>query len=423
MALILDNAYKRSTLSIEFLRLENVLQDLITLTDPSIEKDNIIVNADINNRLRRPLSGLYAQVNDMQGKLIWRSSSTMGQSLPVVNNIKQGEKKFYKILFNKTEPLFAMSYLVKMSEFNKNKMFIFSVAENKYYFNKQLSEFSQALWDSLVSFIVLIVFILIVILNWGFYPIKKLTKEIKKVEDGELKYLKSAYPKELIYLKNNINHFIEHEEKRRTRYINAIADLAHSMKTPLAILRNLKRGSSQKNNIQYVIDEQLKRLEEIVCYQLQRAATSGATIFPRPIFIVLIINKLLKALQKVYIDKNVLVDNLVPPHLMFYGEELDLFEVLGNCLDNAFKWCHDKVVIKGSKKHKLMIVVEDNGLGFPTKTIDNFKKRGVRADESKSGQGLGLSMATEIVEIYGGELLLSNLHPNGAKVSIIFKGN
>lgn len=425
MALILENAYKHSTLSIQFSRLENVLQDLITLADPYTEKENVIVNTDIDNRLRRPLSGLYAQVSDINGKLIWRSSSTLGQALPFDNHLQQGEKKFYQILFNKNEPLFAMSYLVNWKESNEKKKLIFTVAENKYYFNKQLAEFSVALWDSFITFILLLVIVLILILNWGFYPIKKLTKEMKKVEEGENKYLTNSYPKELSYLKHNINHFIEHEVKRRTRYVNAIADLAHSMKTPLAILRNLKRSSIQKVTVAQVIDEQLERLEQILRYQLQRAATSGAAIFPRPISIFQIINKILKALKKVYMDKDIKIDNLTPSHLMFYGEELDLLEVLGNCLDNAFKWCHNRVCItaysiKSNKKQKVRIVIKDNGPGFHTETIYDFKKRGIRADESKPGQGLGLSMATEIVEIYGGQLLLSNIQPNGAKVTIIF---
>lgn len=417
MTLILENAFKRSILSMERTRLEAVMQDLSLLVQPTTQHNDLIIDTEIDHRLKLPLSGLYAQVNKDNGNLMWRSPSMMGDSLPFVTRVNSGEKLFYDIVYKHNQKLFALTYKLLIKNNNKIIPLLLSVAEDRVYFKQHLSEFTIALVDLSVCFIFLLVLILFLMLNWGFYPIKKLTKEIKLVEDGKIQYLSNLYPRELIFLKDNINHFISYEQKRRIRYSNAISDMAHSMKTPLAVLNNLNSYQFINRKDQNILDEQVERLQQIVRYQLQRANTAGTSLFPKPTLINKVIKRVIQALEKVYFEKKVIVYNLISESYLFYGDELDLLEILGNCLDNAFKWCNNTIWIKNDIINQYNIVIQDNGPGFSPEMMGSYKQRGIRADETKPGQGLGLAIVNDIVEIYGGELLVLN-NNQGAKVMI-----
>lgn len=417
MTLILENAFKRSIVTMEHARLEAVIQDLTLLVQPLPQHNDLIIDTEIDHRLKMPLSGLYAQVTKDNGSLMWRSPSMMGDSLSFVTRVDSGKKLFYDILYKNKQKLFALSYKYLIKDGHEIIPLVLSVAEDRVYFEQHLSEFTMALVDLSVSFIFLLVLILFLMLNWGFYPIKKLTKEIKLVEKGEIQYLSNLYPRELIFLKDNINHFISYEERRRARYSNAISDMAHSMKTPLAVLNNLKLYQPIQGKDQNILDEQVDRLQQIVRYQLQRANTLGASLFQKPVLINKVIDQVLQALEKVYFEKKVIVHNLIPEADLFYGDELDLLEILGNCLDNAFKWCDNTVWIKNDIINQYNLVIEDNGPGFSVEMMGAYKQRGIRADEKRPGQGLGLAIVNDIVEIYGGELLVLN-NNQGAKVMV-----
>jgi two-component system sensor histidine kinase PhoQ len=133
------------------------------------------------------------------------------------------------------------------------------------------------------------------------------------------------------------------------------------------------------------------------------------------------INRLLNSLQKVYAGKAIAVQVNVASSLVFRGDEGDLMEVLGNLLENAFKWSSQFIVIKAEQtKNHLLISIDDDGVGIAPEKVDALLQRGVRADQSTAGHGIGLSIVKNIVQAYGGQLSLSKSHLGGVKVCISF---
>jgi two-component system sensor histidine kinase PhoQ len=210
------------------------------------------------------------------------------------------------------------------------------------------------------------------------------------------------------------------ERARQTRYRNALADLAHSLKTPLAVLRG---AIDQPEALRGAVDEQSARMLRIVERQLQRAGAASAAVTAPPILVRPLVDRINASLSKVYRDKNVRVCNHIDPSLRLRCDEADLMEILGNLLDNAFKWCRAHVEILGSKEgHSWVLSVHDDGPGINARHLGRILQRGGRADESAPGHGLGLNVAADIAEAYQGQLRIGSSMLGGAAVIVEFLG-
>ena len=238
-----------------------------------------------------------------------------------------------------------------------------------------------------------------------------------------------TYPKELANLTNNINDLISNERNHLVRYRNTLGDLAHSLKTPLAVLQGYFEQNKLSGNSADTVSEQVWRMQEIVDYQLQRAAVSGKQTFNKPILIKPVADQLHSALNKVYIEKQLDSEINIDDMASFYGEKGDLMEVLGNVLDNAYKWANSKIKVavtkssaQGKRRSRITIKVEDDGPGIDHDKIKWLTQRGVRGDEREGppGQGIGLGVVREIVESYSGTLDFSKSDLGGCKVIIQF---
>jgi two-component system, OmpR family, sensor histidine kinase PhoQ len=157
--------------------------------------------------------------------------------------------------------------------------------------------------------------------------------------------------------------------------------------------------------------DQVRRMNELVAYQLARAATSGRQTFASAVPIAGHAEDLVQSLEKVYASKNVLCEFDIADGAVFYGEQGDLLELLGNLLENAFKWAGHRVLLvakmqpqPGRQRPGLLLSVEDDGPGIAEDKIEKVLQRGVRGDERVQGHGIGLSIVQDIVHAYQGEL-------------------
>ncbi len=181
--------------------------------------------------------------------------------------------------------------------------------------------------------------------------------------------------------------------------------MAHSLKTPLAVLRGRVRGQIAEPELEQTLDEQLTRMEQVVSYQLQRAVSGQQRGLHRRTPLAPAAQRLASALQKVYRDKQVDFKASLAPDLEFPGEEQDLLELLGNLLENAFKYCHRRVRVSAHQEaQNLIITILDDGPGIPADERVRVLQRGQRLDSLQPGQGIGLAVAADIVESYGGKL-------------------
>jgi len=176
--------------------------------------------------------------------------------------------------------------------------------------------------------------------------------------------------------------------------------------------------------------EQLTGMTQLIEYQLQRAAASGRTPLAAPVDIKPVAEKIVAALTKVYADKGVHVALALDATATFHGDAGDLTEMLGNLLDNAFKWCRQQVRVAArittpteAGQAWLEISVADDGPGIPDDLKARVLLRGARADENTPGHGLGLAMVQDTVALYHGTLSLQASPLGGLEISLRFPGS
>ena len=259
------------------------------------------------------------------------------------------------------------------------------------------------------------------ILQWSLRPLRRVVNELTKVQRGEAQRMSEHHPRELEPLTDSINAFIESERENLDRQRNTLADLAHSLKTPLAVLRTQLDSGAAEPDLRDELDVQLRRMNNLVSYQLARAASSGHKLFAAPVPIESNAEEIVRGLEKVYAAKGVFCEFEIDANARFYGEPGDLQELLGNLLENAFKWARQRVLLTArpttgsgaSRRAGLMLAVDDDGPGIAPEDVARILQRGVRGDERVQGHGIGLSIVQDLVKGYRGELHVSRSNELG----------
>lgn len=313
----------------------------------------------------------------------------------------------------KNKQFYQLSYGINWLVGEREVPLTFIINQDLSTYNEQLNDYSNTLWFWLGGMAAFLILSQILILKWGLSPIALVVDELQKIETGQQQKIERHYPKEIEYLSNNINHLLDHEHAQKKRYRNALDDLAHSLKTPLAILQSTI--SNDKGSA-----EQISRMNSIVEYQLQKASTAGVHNLNKAIDIKLLLDRIIASLNKVYHDKNIAINVASDTPLYFKADEGDMMELFGNLLDNACKWTSSDIHINARlNKQSLNISIEDNGPGFPPALIEQLKIRGRRADTNTPGHGIGLSVVNNIVDSYTGTISIKNNAPKqGATISI-----
>lgn len=356
-------------------------------------------------RFENPGSGLYGFIQQPKNKLVWRSPSAIGLDVIAPPEFRSGNSAF---LFDK-HSRYVLHYDVLWQNVEGiEREYIFTVAEDARFVSSQVEQLQKTLRFWLLFIGVVLVFIQFAVLRWSLTPLWSIVKDLKSIEQGKKTHLDGHYAKELEGLAGNLNAFITHERAHLERYRNNLADLAHSLKTPLAILRGCVESFNENRE---TVQEQISRMNEIVEYQLQRAAAKGELTTIKTTDLAIVIEKIRATLNKVYIEKSINFEIIVPEQCLIYCEEGDLFEIIGNLMDNACKWCHHFVKVsialnqrRSRHNYSVLLQIEDDGPGIPAGKINEILKRGIRADENIDGHGIGMAVVYELIGLLGGQL-------------------
>ena len=423
----LDQAFRASSEAALRERLQAELYTLLAATDID-RKGKIQLAEELPEaRFSQPGSGLYAEVVSNNQKQRWSSPSLLGQGITFDARLKEGERRFTQLGSGATL-VYAMSFGVNWETAARGaENYTFTVAESADSFNAGVQRFRQILWRWLGASALVLLAVQGTILRWSLAPLRRVEKDLADIEGGAQQRLAGDYPKELQGLTKGLNALLDYENRQLTRYRHALADLAHSLKTPLAVLRGALTSTPDADELRRLTQEQVERMNQIVGYQLQRAATAGRATLQAPVAIAPLLQRMRASLDKVYADKQVDCRINADNTGVFYGDEGDLMELLGNLLDNAYKYCNGKVRITAQPvsqplHHRtgLVLEIEDDGPGVPPDKLRAVLARGVRADESVSGQGIGLAVAQDIVRAYQGTLDIRASALGGAFISIAF---
>ncbi len=366
-------------------------------------------------------SGLYASIVDGAGSAVWHSHSALSAGELGSPKLPPGVQRFEQQAGSDGRAYFVQSFGVRWTTSGGSYPFTFSIAEDLAPYERQLGVYRRSLIGWLGAMGLLLLAVLWLTLRWGLRPLRRAADELTALESGRQATLSGNYPTELARLTANLNALLLHERTRQQRYRDALADLAHSLKTPLAVLRgSLRDGRADEVQVA-AMDSQLERMDRLIGYHLQRAAASGRPSIGIAHPVKPLVERLLAALRKVHADKPVTLETVIEPELPFRGDEGDLIEALGNVLDNAFKWCGQRVRVSAEiVDDALRITVEDDGPGIAAGMSGAVLERGVRADQTVPGHGLGLAVSRDIVESYGGAIAISRSTLGGAAVALQF---
>ncbi len=420
----LDRTYRQNAeLALEE-RLFGHIYALISSAELDADGQLVMPKEIPDARFSSPDSGLFAQIESNDRHWRWRSESMEGVDIPFDHALARIQKNSKKITRADGQQLYLFSYGVEWSDsLDPSQAFTFSVAQDLSVFNAGVASFRRSLWGSLGGVALMLLAVQGTILRWGLSPLKHAADELHAIEVGAQPRLQGRYPAELQGLTGNINGLLSHQQEHLERYRRTLGDLAHSLKTPLAVLQSAVENHDA--DLPAVVREQVERMNQLTGYQLQRAATSGWTALAAPVGVSASVEKVMGGLGKVYADKRVKASRDIPDHLEFHGDEGDLLEILGNLLDNAFKWCKTRVHVAVESRPgpqpgqwDLFIHVEDDGAGVPPEMVRYVLQRGRRADSDIAGHGIGLSIVRDIVQVYGGTLEIGSSNWGGARLNV-----
>lgn len=279
----------------------------------------------------------------------------------------------------------------------------------------------------LLANLLLVIPLLLLAAWWSLRPIEELAQEVRELEKHDRDSLNPETTPELTSLVLNLNHLLRSERERHDKYRTTLTDLTHSLKTPLAVLqstlRSLRSNKIGLDQAEPEMLEQISRISQQIGYYLHRASVRGnSNLISRELHSISpLLDNLCSALNKVYQRKSVNISLDISPEITFVGEKNDFMEVMGNVLDNACKYCLEFVEVSAHQtEDSLHLIVEDDGPGIPESQRAGVFNRGQRADTLRPGQGIGLSVAQEIVAQYDGEIRPSTSPLGGVRMEVVF---
>lgn len=419
-AFSLNNAFKASADKAQHQRLQNYVYSILSAAEFSNSGLVTMPEKLAEPELSIPNSGLYAQISTGQN-IIWQSASTLGRFLALPEQPKGSSNEQISIITIENEGKFTdLAYaIVWENDFGQEFKYTINIAEALSTLEQEKAEFQRSLWYWLGGTGLMLLIAQVFILNWSLRPLNDVSNDLNAIKSGDKRRLSKDYPVELNQLTQNINILLDHEYSRRERYKNSLADLAHSLKTPLAVLRGEFDSNTQISELRATANEQLNRISDLVDYQLQRASTEGQSSLQAPVSLGKVIDKILKSLNKVYLSKNIRYQFNMEQDIFVHADEGDMYELLGNLLDNAYKYCNNQVdILVQWRSDVLEIVIDDDGQGVPQQEYEAILKRGKRIDTQVDGHGLGLAIANDIVNAYQGKLSLKQSPIGGARFII-----
>lgn len=410
---VLDSAYRSSVLASAEEQLRLVIYSVMGVVED--EGGRLVMGDGLTEpRLSLPDSGLYALIRDDLNGVLWASPSMNVSEVSVANvQVEPGAFEFSEV--ERGVPRFQLNYQVIWEGVDSEQVTFIALTDQAP-FRASIARFRGSLGLGFALAMVFFIIAQILALRWGLRPLHAMADEVSEVELGEREQMSDGYPRELKGLATNLNRFVAHEKRSRSRYRTALEDLAHSLKTPLAVVRNALLEKAPDRSL---LSEQLERMETTVSHQLSRASARGPVVVGKPVDVGVLIARVLRALAIAYRDKAVQVDAALAEEVLVHGDESDLLEIFGNLLENAHKYSSQAIkVTLRVENDSACVEISDDGAGIPESERDAVLNRGKRLDEVAPGQGIGLAVVVDLVGLYNGTLDINAGELGGAAITV-----
>lgn len=376
-------------------------------------------------RFRQPFSGWYWQVTQERA-LRARSASLWDDAVEV--EARPGQTRHTYTLKGPSGK--GLRVLTRVIKFPENPTpYVFLVAGDQSEVQEEVEAFTTSVVVSLGILGVILVVGLFLLVWFGLLPLKRIPPALSAIRSGRTDRLTGSFPAEVDPLVHEINALLEHNQEVVERARTHVGNLAHALKTPIAVLTN--DAAAENSPFGRKVAEQIGIMQEQVDHHLGRARTAArASVLTARTSVMPVVEGLARTLAAIYRAPQVAIDVRGDADAVFRGERQDLEEVLGNLMDNAAKYSAGRVKVKvklkdasdvepgddGEAQLWLLITIEDNGSGLSPAEQRTVLKRGERLDESAPGHGLGLSIVSDTVAIYGGKIAMDSSDLGGLKV-------
>ena len=359
-------------------------------------------------RFDLPYSGWYWQISDDRGAVLIRSRSLWDQTLGITAPGQQGGMQTQQVEGPDGAMLRVRFIDVTLPEMPRQAPPVrFAVAADSSELKGELRPFNLALLWSMSALGLGLAVAVAVQVRVGLRPLRRIRIALSDIRGGRTERMAGDWPSEVQPLVRELDSLLDHNTAVLGRARTHVGNLAHALKTPLAVLGN--ESARKKGPRTDAIDRQVAIMRRWVDHYLSRAsaAATGAVLGARtPVGPV--VADLQRTLERIHVDRPVaIVSHVEDEILAFRGERQDLEEMIGNLLDNACKWASSRVEVTAAPVDgRLAVTIDDDGAGLPESRHGEALGRGRRLDESSPGSGLGLAIVSDIAGLYGGDLHL-----------------
>ena len=425
--LVLTALFQQAALSRFDQGLNDVVQGLYS--GSSVEADGRVAAPPITDvRSLRAYSGRYWQVAEPSagGRLtaLIRSRSLFDAELKVPDGfVARLQKSPGAVVYGDTqgpdgEALRIGGLLSRLP--GRTVPVVFLAAEDRSPVDRDARRFAVVTLAALLLLGIGLIAAVVLQVRIGLRPLFELRGEIAEIRNGKSDRLSKDYPTELSPVADELNGLLAYNQEVVERQRTHVGNLAHALKTPLSVIQ--AEAERYPGPLADLVQRQADTMREQVEHHLRRARAaarsqgSGERTLVEPV-----IDELARALESIFVHKKVEIDWMCPPELVFLGERQDLMEMVGNILENACKWCggYVRVSCRAESPSRVIVTVEDNGVGLPIEQQNEMLKRGVRYDETSPGSGLGLSIVDELARAYGGTMTLFSSDLKGLGVVLV----
>ncbi|MYZ50396.1 ATP-binding protein [Propylenella binzhouense] len=403
-------------------RLSSLLSALVGAAISETGVDTASADMIAEPRFSLPQSGWYWQIRDTRtGEVVAASFSLFGDSLPELDlPSRADDQRVLEITGPDDKRLRALERLITVGE---GPSYAVLVAGDADALAQEVARFGTIVGLTLGALAILLALAVALLIRFGLRPLRDVRWALRRVRQGEAAQLEGEFPAEIAPLVADLNALLTSNREIVERARTHVGNLAHALKTPLAVLQNESRDVAHP--LARKVAEQVALMRDQVGHHLDRAriaAQSNVIGAVTPVGPVL--DGLTRVMRKIYQDRALEISVESKPDLRFRGERHDLEEMIGNLFDNACKWARGRVriVVSGRADRRrplLVVIVEDDGPGLPDAQKAAALARGGRLDESKPGSGLGLSIVIELASIYGGSLSLTEGGLGGLSASLV----
>lgn len=404
-------------------RLSMLLENLIGASNVGGEGLVSLYRSMMDPRFDRPYSGWYWQISG-SGEMPFRSRSLWDQEIQVELGARLEEEIYFVTDGPEGQVLRAVARDIRLPR--SDRIYRFIVAGEVTEIDDQVGAFNQTLawWLAILGVILLTTMAIQV--RYGLKPLRRISTALSAIRSGDKTQLEGAFPREIEPLVQELNALIAHNAEVVDRAQKHVGNLAHALKTPLAVMTN----EAQRNSGPFadLVQRQATLMSRHVDHHLvrARAAARGSVIGSRTA-VDPAIRDLVRVMGRIYAERgltfHIEVEDGARDSLMFRGERQDLDEMLGNLLDNAAKWAESRVEVRLGRDGPMVVVtIEDDGPGISPEKRELVFARGERIDETVPGSGLGLGIVKDLADLCGGSIALETAAGGGLRAILRLPG-